>query len=235
MARARIDVLSELLPWGNIVSFLPLHDLLSCRLVSPLITLRIHESVLPEYCHRWWEAFLQQHNLYFISGNVDRNWKNASNKTSDEIGDDDAKNEIVSLFATATMTTTTTTTTPLDCLLRCCRVGLCIPHEAGVAFSGKYGRHIVSLTEQSDIECHDPCPKGRKNCPTCRVSIPCKAIDVATDRSTQGFNDGDNHEDDGSDDADEDSSNQSSLLLSLDDILQIRVRGRHTGLGSLLQ
>ncbi|GAX23552.1 hypothetical protein FisN_14Hh271 [Fistulifera solaris] len=146
---------TESLPWGRVVAFLQLPEMLSCRLVSTGVASRIHEELLPSDCSLWLHREFRDRNLFFIPGNVDRNWMDACHDDPDVF-----LNYFVSSNAQS----------PLDSLLRCLRVCKSIPKEVAVVFSGKFGRHILSI---DDVR-HVPCGRGKQNCETCRFKIPRK-------------------------------------------------------------
>ncbi len=148
---------TESIPWGQVVAFLCLQEMLSCRLVSTSVASRIHEELLPSDCISWLQTEFRNRNLFFIPGNVDRTWMDAGHDDPDVL---------LSYFAASN------TKSPLDSLLRCLRVCKCIPKEAAVVFSGKFGRHILPLPID-DVR-HVPCGRGKKNCETCRFKIPRK-------------------------------------------------------------
>lgn len=148
---------TESIPWGRVVAFLRLQEMLSCRLVSTGVASRIHEELLPSDCVSWLQEELRERNLFFIPGNVDTNWMEACN---------DAPDLLLHYFASSR------NQSPFDSLTRCLRVCKCIPKEAAVAFSGKFGRHIQPLPEE-EVR-HVPCGRGKPKCETCRFKIPRK-------------------------------------------------------------
>lgn len=153
---------AESIPWGRVVSFLRLPEMLSCRLVSSSIATRIHEELLPSDCVLWLEEEFRERNLFFIPGNIDTQWKEACN---DDRG--------VFLRHFFHHPSSSREQSPLDALVRCLRVCQYIPKEAAVVFSGKYGRHIQPLPV-AEQKRHVPCGKGKQNCETCRFQIPRK-------------------------------------------------------------
>lgn len=184
---------SETLPWGRIVSFLKLRDMLSVRLVSNTVAGSIHDEVLPDDCTRWLGEALRDRSLFMIPGRVDKNWKEATNSESESI---------IMLLSNQDQA-------PLDSLLRCLRVCKYIPKEAAVGFSGKYGRHLMPLTVEAQVNFYEPCRRGKKHCPSCRLKIPRKP-------RRRRYADDDN----GSDEEEDGSPRR------LDEVLQIAVNAR---------
>ncbi|GAX10750.1 hypothetical protein FisN_14Lh271 [Fistulifera solaris] len=148
---------TESLPWGRVVAFLRLQEMLSCRLVSTIVASRIDEELLPSDCTSWLRKEFRDRNLFLIPGNVDRKWMDASHDDADVF---------LNYFKSSNKQS------PLDSLVRCLRVCKSIPKEAAVVFSGKFGRHILPLPID-DVR-HVPCGRGKQNCETCRFKIPRK-------------------------------------------------------------
>lgn len=170
------------LPWGAIIEFCTIKDVLDARLVCREWLQGIEQEAAADWCAKVFSESLQKQNAFLFhapGSTLDYAWRKGATQVD------------VSSLIDPVGAIQPSGHGCLDRLFKVMRVMKCLPESAVVAFSSKDGRHCLPIcwdpgTNETSFPAFPACQ--RVNCRTCSLKPPAKTPDSSTSQLERHLN-----------------------------------------------